>query len=321
MKTKAWVLVDYNKLEVWDIELPKLQSNQLLVEIHYTSICGSQINEITGKKGEDKYLPHLLGHEAVGIVRETGPSLGHADLCDKTVICTWIGGISPQQGPKIKGVNAGPITTFSKYSIIDISRLIHIDKKPSPELALFGCTVPTGMGSFNNYVISKRMRHGVPLGILGLGGVGIAAALWAKHYDLRVTGYDPNTFKQEFAESLGVEKWQNWGGKYDYILECSGAKESMENGFRSLHDKGTLLLAGNAPEGTKIEVDPFDFIKGKLIIGIVGGNSKQNQIAQWADKAHYFKPMITKEYPFEQLDQAAYDLKTGQIIKPIIKCL
>ena len=38
-------------------------------------MCGSQLGEIDGVKGKDKYLPHLLGHEAVGEVIETGPGV------------------------------------------------------------------------------------------------------------------------------------------------------------------------------------------------------------------------------------------------------
>ena len=41
-----------------------LSSGQLLVKIIYSGICGSQIGEILGTKGKEKYLPHLLGHEA-----------------------------------------------------------------------------------------------------------------------------------------------------------------------------------------------------------------------------------------------------------------
>ena len=37
---------------------------QVLVKVLYTTICGAQINEIEAPKGPDKFLPHLLGHEA-----------------------------------------------------------------------------------------------------------------------------------------------------------------------------------------------------------------------------------------------------------------
>ena len=74
MKTRAAILVEQKKdLVVDEIEIPKLEHGKVLVEIKSTRICGSQLGEIDGVKGPDHYLPHLLGHEAGGIVREVGP--------------------------------------------------------------------------------------------------------------------------------------------------------------------------------------------------------------------------------------------------------
>ena len=46
----------------------QLAFGQVLVKVHYSGICGAQINEIDGAKGPDKFLPHLLGHEGCGTV-------------------------------------------------------------------------------------------------------------------------------------------------------------------------------------------------------------------------------------------------------------
>ena len=66
---KAAILVDQKKpLVISEVELPKtLKVGQVLVKVHYSGICGSQLGEIDGVKGEDKYLPHLLGHEGAGL--------------------------------------------------------------------------------------------------------------------------------------------------------------------------------------------------------------------------------------------------------------
>jgi threonine dehydrogenase-like Zn-dependent dehydrogenase len=44
-----------------------------LVKILISRICGSQLHEIKGFKGNVKFLPHLMGHEGCGIVEEIGP--------------------------------------------------------------------------------------------------------------------------------------------------------------------------------------------------------------------------------------------------------
>ena len=60
-------------LHIAELTMPEtLAVGQVLVKIHFSGICGSQLGEIDGAKGEDKYLPHLLGHEASGTVVAVG---------------------------------------------------------------------------------------------------------------------------------------------------------------------------------------------------------------------------------------------------------
>ncbi len=58
------------------MSLPEtLGVGQVLVKVLYSTICGAQINEIAAAKGPDKFLPHLLGHEASAQVVEIGPGV------------------------------------------------------------------------------------------------------------------------------------------------------------------------------------------------------------------------------------------------------
>ena len=89
MKTAAAILVEQKKPLVLDeVELPALGFGQVLVDIKASRICGSQIGEIDGVKGPDKWLPHLLGHEAGGIVLEVGPE-GREDI-DSNDLTPWL---------------------------------------------------------------------------------------------------------------------------------------------------------------------------------------------------------------------------------------
>ena len=90
---KAAILVELGKpLVIDEIELPQtLEVGQVLVKIHFSGICGSQLGEIDGAKGEDKFLPHLLGHEASGTVVEIGPGVKYVKPGD-TVVLHWMKG-------------------------------------------------------------------------------------------------------------------------------------------------------------------------------------------------------------------------------------
>lgn len=326
MKTKAWVLVEINKLELLDIELPPLQEGQALVEIHYTSICGSQINEIYGRKGEDRFLPHLLGHECVGKVLEIK---GETEIKPADVVLgTWIGrGLfhsSPKYIKRTNGsiINAGPITTFSQHSIISNSKLIPIEvPEILPEHAMLGCAVPTGAGSL-------RYCNGDTVAIVGLGGVGLACALEAKRRGLKVIALEPNQWKREYAENNGIStRWISDGDNnglgfesFAFVFESSGTKSGMETAFRAVKPGGILALAGNLEKGKTIEIDPFKFIQQVSIKGVVGGGCSSRDILDMVSTASVFSPLITAEYAFGSLDKAAEDLAAGKIIKPIIRC-
>lgn len=324
MLTQAWVLTAINKLKLLDIELPPLEEGQALVEIHYTSVCGSQLNEIYGRKGEDKYLPHLLGHECCARVLEVKDEQNQAIQIGHTVIGTWISPGGSGSGPKNircnhlqRNINAGPITTFSRHSIISTKKLIPLnERKPLPEHALLGCAIPTGAGSL-------RYCNGKDVCIIGLGGVGLSAALEARYRGLTVIGIDTNEFKRQWATKEQIQVLESYSDLHtspEFIFESSGNRQAMESAFAALQTGGTLVLAGNLPKGEKIAIDPFKFIEGCTIFGTVGGQCTHADILEFASRKDIWKPLISRYYNFEQLDIAIKDLAEGRIIKPIIEC-
>src|SRR6201987_4588177 len=125
----AAILVQSRKpLVVDEIVLPEaLDVGQVLVKVLYTTICGAQINEIDAAKGPDKFLPHLLGHEASARVVEIGLGVTTVKPGD-TVVLHW----RPSQGIPCqpptyqwrgKKLNAGWVTTFSDYAVVSENRM------------------------------------------------------------------------------------------------------------------------------------------------------------------------------------------------------
>src|SRR6266852_1327393 len=85
---KAAILTENNKpLVVARVKMPhELSYGQVHVRLHYSGICGAQINEIEGAKGPDKFLPHLLGHEGSATVQEIGPGVRTVKVGDRVVL-------------------------------------------------------------------------------------------------------------------------------------------------------------------------------------------------------------------------------------------
>src|SRR6202790_325829 len=124
---KAAILAQSREpLIVDEITLPDaLGVGQVLVKVLYSTICGAQLNEIAAAKGPDKFLPHLLGHEASAQVIEIGLGVTTVKPGD-TVVLHW----RPSQGIQCQPpayrwrgekLNAGWVTTVNEHAIHSVN--------------------------------------------------------------------------------------------------------------------------------------------------------------------------------------------------------
>ena len=146
---QAAVLYEVNQpLKVVDLELPELEFGQVLVKVLFSGVCRSQVMEVSGARGQDPWLPHLLGHEGSGVVVSVGVDVNKVKPGDE-VILSWIKG----DGHDVSGakydvedqvINSGAVTTFSNYSVVSENRVfLKPESLPFDQAALFGCALPT----------------------------------------------------------------------------------------------------------------------------------------------------------------------------------
>lgn len=348
MKTLAAVLSEINKpLRIEELSIPELKNGQALVKIAYSGICHSQLNEIRGLKGEDKFLPHTLGHEGSGIVEAIGAGVTKVKIGDRVVL-TWIKGMGldvPSASYRENSgliVNSGAISTFLRKAVISENRIIKIPETlPLKEAALLGCAIPTGSGIVMNTI---NIPSGKSVAIFGMGGIGFSALLAAKIRGAStIIAVDISEDRLKQAKSLGathilnaekenvVESLMKFsGGKgVDYAIEAAGKKEAMEMAFKSVCDKnGVCVITGNLPHGQTIQVDPFDFIKGKRMIGTWGGETHPDKdipmYAEWALSGKLdLKKMICRVYELEKINEAIEYMEqyaVGRVLLSMDKC-
>ena len=290
----AAVLFESHKpLELVEINFPStLEPGQVLVELIMSGICGAQINEIDAAKGPDKFLPHLLGHEGLAIVLETGPGVAKVRPGD-TVIMHWrpsAGIVAPT--PKYKygkqTVNAGWVTTFNKNAIVSENRLTKIHKSNLDQrlLPLLGCALTTALGVLEN---DARLSIRDDLLIVGFGGVGVCLALFAKFMRVRrIVVVDIDNSKKHLAEKIGVDLFIHSTGKDSTLasleeyygnkrptvaIDTSGKSSSIELCYEISHEQGRTILVGvpTLSDNSTIYTLPLHF--GKVLTGSKGGDS------------------------------------------------
>lgn len=287
MKTRAAVLYKLNApLVIEELEIPQLKKGQVLVKMLFSGICRSQVNEIRGFKGEDHYLPHLLGHEASGVIEKITDGVTKVKKGDYVVL-SWIKG----QGADVSGtqykkgnkiINSGAIATFSEYAVISENRVTPISRKiPAQVAALLGCAIATGGGVILH---TLGVKTGSTVAIFGVGGIGSGAIIGAKMKKCQmIIAVDIHGSALTLAKKLGAthalkfypdivsEIKEITRGGVTYAVEASGNATAMESAFAALNDHGTAAICGNIGHDKKICLNPFDLIKGKKIVGSWGG--------------------------------------------------
>ena len=88
---KALVLEEYNKLVYKDMPTPRIEDNEVLVEVKACGICGSDVHGMDGSSGR-RHTPLIMGHEASGVIVKRGSAVtgfeeGHRVTFDSTIYC------------------------------------------------------------------------------------------------------------------------------------------------------------------------------------------------------------------------------------------
>jgi S-(hydroxymethyl)glutathione dehydrogenase/alcohol dehydrogenase len=328
-------------LVIDEITLPEaLGVGQVLVKVLYSTICGAQLNEIAAAKGPDKFLPHLLGHEASARVLEIGLGVTTVKPGD-TVVLHW----RPSQGIQCpppaytwngKKLNAGWLTTFNDHAVISENRMTVIspdyDLRNAP---LLGCAVTTAAGVINN---DAGVKIGESVVVFGVGGVGLNVVQFAQLAGAYpIVAVDLVDSKLEMARARGATHWLNpstagdmdaairkiVGDKGpDKVIETTGAKQVIELAYNLTHADGTCVLVGVPSEKVTIYTLPIHF--NKVLTGSHGGDAvpqvdiprliRLNQAGRLS-----FDGIITHEFPLDEINAALDVVRGGSAGRVVLK--
>lgn len=337
MKTLAAVLVEQKKpLVLEEIEIPPLSVGQVLVKVLCSGICGSQLGEIDGVKGPDRFLPHLLGHEGTGIVQECGEGVSTVRPGDKAVL-HWRKGaglesLTPKYKSQMGMIHAGWVTTFNQYAVVSENRLTKIPADFDPEAgAILGCAATTAMGVINN---DARLGIGESILVIGAGGIGLNvvqfAAMVSAHPIIAVDLYD---HKLDLARQLGATHTINaksgdldaqvrkivGAQGVDVAVENTGVADMIELAYNVTTGKGRVILVGVPNKSARhpaFYTLPLHF--GKVVKGSEGGSCQPDvdipklvRLVQ-AGKLD-LSGLVSKRYALEQINEAIEGLRLGRV--------
>ncbi len=218
-------------LAIEELDLARPGPGCVLVEIAAAGLCHSDLSVINGTR--PRVVPMVLGHEAAGVVRETGSGVrdfspgdhvvfsfvptcgyclycatGRPALCENGAKANTAGVLLDGQRYFANGKGQTihhhlGVSAFSQFTVARAESLIKIDRELAlHKAALFGCAVITGVGAVIN---TARIYPGSSVAVFGLGGVGLSAVMGANVAGAQaIIAVDTVSQKLDTARKLGA---------------------------------------------------------------------------------------------------------------------
>ena len=332
---KAAVLEELNQpLTLREVGLTELKFGQVLVKVLVSGLCGAQLHEIKGHKGNGKFLPHLMGHEGCGIVESVGIGVTTVKPGDK-VVMHWRPGSgvdSPFPSYTLDGktISSGKVTTLSEFSIVSENRVTKISSNTASVLAaMLGCSLTTALGIIDN---ECELKFGESVAVIGCGGVGLNLIQAAKMKSASpIYGVDVNQNMFELSSQLGANCFiydiDYLPEKCDVIIDTTGVPDVISKAFERLNPGGRLIMVGQpAPDRLVClpnAVSMFDG-SGKSIRATQGGRTDpEKDIPRYIDLAMKgvldYETLHTHTFTLDEVNEAFDLLRSGNAGRIMVK--
>ncbi len=262
--------------EVKDVPQPKPGPNQVLVKMHASGICYTDVHETLGRI--PGAFPRILGHEPVGEIvavapdvttRKVGDRVGVAWIQDTCGRCEWCQRGRKNFCPYQKDTGVDLQGGHAEYMLMYANGTFLIPQNVSYEQAapIFcaGYTVWSGL-RWANPKPHERVA------VLGIGGLGHLALQYAKSAGFETIAISRSPDKDKMIRELGADEIVRSGkeladaGGADIVLSTSNSTKAMVDTIQGLRPDGRLVTMGADAEPLSISV--MDLIMKRIqIIG------------------------------------------------------
>ena len=350
-------------LEIVDVDLAGPGRGEVLIRMVAAGLCHSDLSVIDGSR--PRPTPMVLGHEAAGVVAEVGE--GVADLavgdhvvmvfmpsCGRCLPCA--GGRPALCEPGLRANVAGVLLTgarrlacdgasvnhhlgvsaFAEYAVVAEESCIKVDPALALDhAALFGCAVLTGVGAVVN---TAKVPPGASVGVVGLGGVGLAAVLGAAVRGARqIVAVDLADDKLALALQLGATDAVNAGapdavarikalsrGGVEFFFEFAGAVPALELAYAATARGGVTITAGLPPPDRKLSIQAMSLVvdertlKGSYVGSCVPRRDLPNFVSLFQSGRLPVDKLLTHYLRLEDINEGFDRLRDGQAVRQVV---
>lgn len=267
---RASVLVEKGRIEVREVDVPRLDADQVLVRIATVGVCGSDVHYFQhGRIGEFLLTaPMILGHEAAGTIVAAGTAVPPERVGQRV-------SIEPQRAcrrceqcrhgrynlcPDIEFYATPPIDgAFAQYQAIQADHAYAIPDSLS--FAAAALCEPLSVGIWSNQ--KAGTGPGARILITGAGPVGLLIAQVARAFGAReVIVSDVAPQRRAAAGRFGAsrvvdpaaEDVATLGLEVDAFIDASGAEPAVRTGVMAVRPGGRVVLVGMGADDVTLPV-------------------------------------------------------------------
>jgi NADPH:quinone reductase len=296
-------------LKLVDLPTPSYTADMALVSIEAASINPSDVKNVQGRMAQT-VLPRIPGRDYSGVVVH-GPG-------------AWIGAEVWGSGGDVGFTRDG---THAEQIVVPIASLRRKPKALSHAEA--ACIGVNFIAAWCGVMAAARLQPGETLAVIGLGGVGSAAAQIAKRHGARVIGIDRHQPRPGSPVLSAVEVVitpedddpltqlnELTGNGANVVFDTVGGS-MFETALRMLALRGRLVEI-SATDRRQVSFDLADFYHNEnQLLGVdtlkrdlTASAIMLEQLAAGFEEGFYRAPMIAGTYGLEQA-QEAYRLVAG----------
>ncbi len=332
----------HSKPGLWlaDVPKPEVGTNDVLIKIKKTAICGTDLHIYHWDEWSQQTLspPVIIGHEFVGIVAEIGQGVTHYNPGDMVsgeghITCGYCrncrAGLRHLCNETI-GIGIHRDGAFAEYMALPEGNVWPVHADISQDIASFF----DPLGNAVHCALSFEMVAEDVL-ITGAGPIGCMAAAICKQIGARnVVVTDINDFRLQLAQIMGADKIINVNkdkiedcfaelkivNGFDIGLEMSGDPSALQELIRTMYHGGKIALLGILPNNTSVDWDEIIF-KGLIIKGIYGREMFETwyKMTQLIRGGLDVSPIITHKFKADDFQEAFTILDSGACGKVILE--
>ena len=302
------------KWEIRDLPQPEPGPNQVLIKMHASGICYTDVHQTKGEI--PGAFPRTLGHEPVGEIVAVGTGVRGRKVGDRVGVpwvqascmrCEWCLRSKPMFCAEQIGTSVNVAGGHAEYMVAFGDATVPLPQGLSYEQAapIFcaGYTVYSGLRW-------AEPRPNETVAVVGIGGLGHLALQYAKAAGFKTIAITRSLDKETLAKQLGADAVVKNGqalaelGGADVILGTSNSTEAMADAIPGLRPDGRFVLMGF--DAKALAVSPADLIMRRIRV-LGSQQNRRDFLYEALDVAAQGKvKVMTETYPFDKVHQA-YD--------------